>query len=230
MANSSTKSEHHGLQIRLVPADAERQILLLPVPTPIGRIHIAAGSEGLARVELPGTNAEWRIRVWLALHFPQATQRRGVNPILSRAAEQIKAYFTGGLTRFSLPCTLVGTDFQKSVWKEVAGVPFGVTESYRGIADSIGNRRAVRAVGAAQRMNPLPIVIPCHRIIGSDGSLTGYAGGLPLKKWLLEHEQSLLEKTADNPQGLSSLDQRPIVDQVTRWGGPGNPPSPKLRT
>jgi len=164
------------------------QILSLSIPTPIGRLWLAAGPTGLVRVELPGPNAEFRMNVWLALHFPASSKRAGVTPILKKAATQLQAYFTSGLTDFTVPVALVGTDFQVDVWRDVACIPFGATRSYRDVADRIGRPRAVRAVGGAQSVNPVPIVIPCHRVIAANGGLAGYAGGLETKKWLLEHE------------------------------------------
>ncbi len=169
-------------------------ILSLSVATPIGRVRLAANAKGLVRVELPGPNAELRMKVWLALRFPDASIRSGVNPILRKAAAQLEGYFTAGLTGFSLPLQLVGTPFQMLVWRAVAAIPFGETRTYRDVAETIGRSRAVRAVGAAQAANPLPLVVPCHRVIGSDGSLTGYGGGMETKRWLLDHETELNDR------------------------------------
>lgn len=107
---------------------------------------------------------------------------------LEFAADQIQAYFKGELTQFSIPRTLTGTPFQVSVWKALETIPFGQTVSYGHIAKAIGNPQGSQAVGAANGSNPLPILIPCHRVIGSDGSLTGFGGGLPIKHQLLHHE------------------------------------------
>ena len=148
------------------------QILSLSIPTPIGRVWLAAVPNGLVRVELPGPNAEFRMNVWLALHFPASSKRAGVTPILKKAATQLQAYFTSGLTDFSVPVALVGTAFQVDVWKEVASVSFGETCSYRDVADGVGRPRAVRAVGSAQSVNPVPIIVPCHRVIAADGGRT----------------------------------------------------------
>ncbi|MFH1942641.1 MAG: methylated-DNA--[protein]-cysteine S-methyltransferase, partial [bacterium] len=102
---------------------------------------------------------------------------------------QLLEYFNGTRKVFSLPIDLRGTDFQKSVWEAVRKVPYGQTRSYGDIAKAIGNPRASRAVGAANGANPIPIIIPCHRIIGSDGSITGFGGGIPLKQKLLNLEK-----------------------------------------
>lgn len=171
------------------PDTTVEAILFLALITPIGRMRLAATSRGLVRVELPSANAEAQMNVWLALHFPEAARRAGVNPILRKAAAQVEAYFTGRLRAFSIPVEPVGTEFQTAVWKRVAEIPFGATESYQDVARDIGSLSAVRAVGAAQAANPLPIIVPCHRVIGADGDLTGYAGGLPIKRWLLDHER-----------------------------------------
>jgi methylated-DNA-[protein]-cysteine S-methyltransferase len=110
------------------------------------------------------------------------------NTLTKEAFRQLKEYFAKKRTIFDLPLELTGTDFQKTVWTELLKIPFGKTISYLELAKWIGNLKAIRAVGHANGQNPLPIVIPCHRVIGSDGSLTGYGGGLWRKKWLLQHE------------------------------------------
>jgi O-6-methylguanine DNA methyltransferase len=105
-------------------------------------------------------------------------------------------YFKGRRQKFSVPLLLQGTDFQKSVWRQLKKIPFGRTASYAEIAKAIGNPRAFRAVGNANNKNPIPIMIPCHRVIGSDGQLVGFGGGLWRKEWLLSHERSLIRKKA----------------------------------
>lgn len=109
--------------------------------------------------------------------------------VFKYAVEQLCAYFAGELMEFDLPLAPCGTDFQQQVWLALRKIPFGETVSYQAIADAIGKPKAVRAVGAANGKNPLPIVVPCHRVIGSNGTLTGFAGGLGRKQWLLQHEQ-----------------------------------------
>jgi O-6-methylguanine DNA methyltransferase len=108
--------------------------------------------------------------------------------IIEDALRQLRSYFEGSLRHFSIPLDPQGTDFQKRVWRELERIPFGEVRSYAQIAEAIGAARAVRAVGAANGANPLPIVVPCHRVIGSSGKLVGYGGGLPLKKRLLDLE------------------------------------------
>jgi methylated-DNA-[protein]-cysteine S-methyltransferase len=111
------------------------------------------------------------------------------DPLLVEAASQLRAYFAGSLREFRLPLEMDGTEFQLRVWKLLCEIPYGETRSYRDLARALGEPQAVRAVGAANGANPLPIVVPCHRVIGANGSLTGYGGGLALKKQLLELER-----------------------------------------
>ena len=110
-------------------------------------------------------------------------------PLIKKAAAQIEEYFAGKRKKFSLPIALHGTEFQMAVWKALQEIPFGETRSYKDIAIMIGRPKAVRAVGMANNRNPVSIIVPCHRVIGHDGSLVGYGGGLPLKQQLLELEQ-----------------------------------------
>lgn len=110
------------------------------------------------------------------------------NPFLHEAVRQLGAYFRGELREFQLALDFEGTDFQKQVWRQLETIPYGQTRSYSQIAEAIGRPKAVRAVGAANGANPIPIVVPCHRVIGASGKLVGYGGGLPLKKRLLELE------------------------------------------
>ncbi|MCG9792035.1 methylated-DNA--[protein]-cysteine S-methyltransferase [Flavobacterium algicola] len=114
---------------------------------------------------------------------------------LQEAVEQLREYFDGERTTFSLKLSPLGTDFQKKVWLELANIPYGTTVSYLELAKKIGDIKAIRAVANANGKNPLWIVIPCHRVIGTDGSLTGYAGGLPRKRWLLEHENPPMQQS-----------------------------------
>jgi methylated-DNA-[protein]-cysteine S-methyltransferase len=131
---------------------------------------------------------------------PGSAGRDDSHPLLVEAINQLRAYFAGGLRVFQLPLAMTGTEFQLRVWNLLREIPYGETRSYRDLAAALGMPRAVRAVGAANGTNPLAIVVPCHRVIGSDGSLTGYGGGLALKKKLLELERGL---------GLLFADVRP---------------------
>lgn len=151
--------------------------------TPIGEILISARSEGLSGIYFEGQWSPATLR-------SESGDERALAFVRCARAE-LGAYFDGTLSVFSVPCFLQGTSFQESVWAALQSIPFGEVVSYRAIADRVGNRKAVRAVGAANGQNPVPIIIPCHRVIGSDGSLTGFGGGLERKQWLLEHEGAL---------------------------------------
>lgn len=146
--------------------------------TPIGRLRIAADDVGLRYVIFerdkygPKDVEGWK-RDAAGLKTPR---------------EQLLAYFAGECSTFDLALNPVGTPFQQTVWRTLAEIPYGRTWSYGDLARRIGEPKAVRAVGAANGRNPLPIVLPCHRVIGSDGSLTGFGGGLPIKRFLLDHE------------------------------------------
>lgn len=123
------------------------------------------------------------------------TPATAVPPCLQEASKQIGEYFEGDLQTFSLKLNPEGTPFQRSVWKLLEEIPYGQTVSYAALSKKMGNLKAIRAVAAANGKNPLWIILPCHRVIGSDGSLTGYAGGLWRKKWLLEHEQPTTQQS-----------------------------------
>ena len=114
------------------------------------------------------------------------------------AITQLEEYFAGSRHDFELPLDLQGTEFQVAAWNALAEIPYGRTASYGQQAASIGRPKAVRAIGGANGRNPVAIVLPCHRIVGADGSLTGFGGGIEVKKWLLDHEQSILHSTTGN--------------------------------
>lgn len=129
------------------------------------------------------------------LHFPNSADQKMAEDqyqqdqgVFSEAVEQLSQYFEGKRTEFNLSISLKGTAFQKQVWQELRNIPYGKTATYGEIAERINNPKACRAVGLANNKNPLPIIVPCHRIIGKDGSLTGFGGGLELKKQLLDLE------------------------------------------
>jgi methylated-DNA-[protein]-cysteine S-methyltransferase len=146
--------------------------------SPLGKLCLAASDAGLCGLYFE----EHR-------HFRGAQGwREGEHPHLARAAMQLDAYFSGSLRVFDLPLDLQGTPFQQAVWRHLSTVAYGATSSYLTHACAIGADRAVRAVGNAIGRNPLSIIIPCHRILGSDGKLTGYAGGLERKRYLLAFE------------------------------------------
>ncbi len=150
------------------------------IDSPIGRLRLVSNGTHLVRIEFEGQQAN-------AGEASLAT-----DPVLEAACAQLREYFAKARHSFELPLDPVGTPFQKSVWAALSQIPYGELRSYRDIAQQIGNAAAVRAVGAANGRNPLPIVVPCHRVIGSDGSLTGFAGGLEAKTVLLQLEGAIL--------------------------------------
>jgi methylated-DNA-[protein]-cysteine S-methyltransferase len=125
-----------------------------------------------------------------------------------RVSAQLERYFAGKLEIFDLPLDLRGTPFQQSVWKELSTIPYGTTISYRELADRLGNPRAVRAVGGANGRNPVSIIVPCHRVVGADGDLVGYGGGIDRKRWLLGHERALAPKGARRTKDYGSTTAR----------------------
>jgi len=129
----------------------------------------------------------------VSLYFVETVRQPDTSsPMLTTVVEQLVEYFAGTRTSFTLPLHFVGTAFQQRVWQQLLTVPYGQTVPYQEIANALGNPKAVRAVGAANGQNPISIIAPCHRIIGSDGALIGYGGGLWRKEWLLKHEGYLL--------------------------------------
>lgn len=147
--------------------------------TPIGRLLLANDAGGLRYVEFDDARRDRRITAdW------RHSEKR-LAPVL----EQFAAYFAGELLNFDLPLSPHGSDFQRAVWDLLVTIPYGETTSYGAIARRLGRPDSSRAVGAANGSNPLPIIVPCHRVIGSNGQLTGFGGGLPTKRWLLEHER-----------------------------------------
>lgn len=148
--------------------------------SPVGVLTLVADEQGLAAI-LWENDTPRRVR----LAIPEPGHR---HPVLVETKRQLQAYFEGTRTAFSLPLVFTGTPFQKEVWRALATIRYGETRTYAQIARQIGHPRAVRAVGAAIGRNPLSIVAPCHRVVGSDGTLTGFAGGLENKAWLLKFE------------------------------------------
>lgn len=154
----------------------------LRIETPIGAFIVAARDGALQGGWFAGQK-----------YFPEISAennwREADTPVLRAAKRQLQAYFTGALTVFDLPLAPGGTAFQQQVWAALRGVPCGETTTYAALARTLGKPGAFHAVGAAVGRNPISIIIPCHRALGSDGSLTGYAGGLRRKQWLLDHER-----------------------------------------
>ena len=149
--------------------------------SPIGPLLVAGDGDQLHQIRFPTENRAREMRDgW-----------RRDDGIFVGVFGQLHAYFAGELTRFDLPLRFNGTDFQNRVWKALCEIPFGETISYGELASRIGKPTASRAVGGANGANPLPIVVPCHRVIGSDKSLTGFGGGVDIKRFLLDHEHRI---------------------------------------
>lgn len=144
--------------------------------TPIGRLLLVATERGLAKIGFRCLDVE-----------------NDAHPLLLQAERQLQEYFAGRRRRFSVPLSINGSDFQKKVWRALSEIPYGETLSYLDIARQIGQPKACRAVGQANRANPLPILLPCHRVIARDGRLGGYAGGAAEKQFLLELERKYAE-------------------------------------
>ncbi|QNP39983.1 methylated-DNA--[protein]-cysteine S-methyltransferase [Lysobacter solisilvae (ex Woo and Kim 2020)] len=152
------------------------------IDSPVGPLLIAGADDGVRLIEFHAPRHPVA---------PGADWREGDHAVLRTLQQQLQEYFVGKRRRFELPLAPQGTDFQRQVWWELAGIPFGGTISYTELAQRVGRPTATRAVGAANGRNPLPIVLPCHRVIGADGSLTGFGGGLPTKQFLLQLEGAL---------------------------------------
>lgn len=155
--------------------------------SPVGLLFLARSEKGLRYLEFMERRSLKRV---IAAHESDAPGAKWEPSLLDvkDAVDQLDAYFNGALREFELPLDPIGSDFQVKVWKALGRIPYGQTRTYGQIATTIRQPKAARAVGLANNQNPIPIVIPCHRVIGADGSLTGYGGGLPKKRWLLEHE------------------------------------------
>jgi len=154
-------------------------------PSPVGELLLTASETALTGVFFPAHGA------------PRTAHRDWVEDpthgILTRASSQLAEYFATKRIAFDLPLDPAGTDFEHKVWNVLRRIPYGTTTSYGAIARQLGDVKATRAVGAANGKNPIPIIVPCHRVVGSKGELTGFGGGLDRKRWLLEHEGALLE-------------------------------------
>jgi len=159
------------------------QIYYSRFESPVGPLLLAGSKTGLQLVSFGAGNRTKRVE----------PEWRRDDSAFVEVVRQLQSYFIGERKTFDLALVLEGTDFQRRVWTALRKIPYGETISYKELAEIIGSPKAVRAVGAANGANPIPIIIPCHRVIGNDGSLTGFGGGLPLKKHLLELESQQLK-------------------------------------
>ncbi|WP_422447120.1 methylated-DNA--[protein]-cysteine S-methyltransferase [Thermoanaerobacterium sp. DL9XJH110] len=181
-----------------------RTIFYRRVDTKIGRLMLASTEKGVCRLALPGETEECFLtglkKTYGECELWDEDRDGEKSPINKKASEELKLYFDRKLKEFSIPLDLEGTEFQKKVWRELLKIPYGRTASYRDIARAVGTPGACRAVGGANNKNPVAIIVPCHRVIGSDGSLVGYGGGLEIKRFLLELESEGLRP--DLPSNL----------------------------
>jgi methylated-DNA-[protein]-cysteine S-methyltransferase len=157
------------------------EVFTSSISSPIGSLRIGVGERGIVSLEFADEATARQERT--CPPPPQAAE------VLRRAREELAEYFEGVRTSFSVPVDLKGTPFQLKVWAVLRRIPYGGTVSYRDVAAAVGNGRAIRAVGGANHRNPVSIIVPCHRVVGSDGRLTGYGGGIGRKEWLLAHEK-----------------------------------------
>ena len=159
-------------------------------PSPVGELVLAASDTALQRVFFPAPRNRWAPAeqpVWV-----EDDGRGPAGAVLARVRGQLTEYFDGTRTSFDLPLDAAGSPFERRVWDLLRTIPYGATTSYGALARRLGDPRATRAVGAANGKNPIPIIVPCHRVVGARGELTGFGGGLDRKRWLLEHEGALL--------------------------------------
>ena len=171
-----------------MPAKLPDTLTLDRIPTPIGTALVVTDEQGVLRA-FNWTDYEPAMRKWIGRRYPKATLVEGEGPLRAK----FDAYFAGQTEAFDESAWEgAGTEFQKTVWKALCTIPVGETWTYAQLAERIGRPTAVRAVGLANGSNPVALVVPCHRVIGSNGSLTGYGGGLERKCWLLTHEKQHL--------------------------------------
>lgn len=168
-----------GFGNRLMNVMTDDAILSRTIKTPLGELVCVSSARGVRRVSFFADEPHETVR----------GETSHSHRHLDLLAQELDAYFRGELHNFSVSLDPAGTEFQRRVWRLLAGIPFGETRSYAWIADRLGSPGASRAVGSANGANPIPIIMPCHRVISSDGSLGGYTGGIERKRWLLEHEQ-----------------------------------------
>jgi O-6-methylguanine DNA methyltransferase len=159
--------------------------------TPVGELWVACSERGVCKVMFPCEAGRALLEQWLRSHLPRSGLT-ATSALLEQACAELAEYFSATRHDFTLPLDVQGSAFHQRVWLGLRQIPYGRTVSYGELAHSLGAPKAARAVGAACGANPVPIIAPCHRVLGSDGSLHGFGGGLPLKAWLLRHEGALL--------------------------------------
>ena len=190
-------------------------------PAPLGLLFLAATDRGLRHVEFLERRSIKRVISARSVNDPGAEWQASLLA-LKGVADQLQAYLNGQLRSFDLALDPAGSPFQLAVWRALAAIPYGETRSYGDIAKTIGQPRASRAVGLAANQNPIAILVPCHRVIGADGGLTGYGGGLPRKKWLLEHEARFRSATV-RPGEITEMIPIPGMEAGTRAAARSRP-------
>jgi len=160
--------------------------MILP-QTPVGALRLLAEDHYIIRLDFDNSS-DTALRRFLQRNFGSEVISHGTSPVLQQAKNQLEEYFAGARQTFDLPLKLYGTDFYKSVWQALADIPYGETETYGQLARRVGCPKGSRAVGQANHNNPIAIILPCHRVVGSGGRLTGFGGGLPRKETLLALE------------------------------------------
>jgi len=166
-----------------------RQVFADSLDTPLGRIRFVADERAVLQVILPGPGGTERPGSELACRHANARPGTGAAGVLERFREELEAYFQGTLRRFRSPVHPEGTAFQRRVWQTLVRIPFGQTRSYGWVAREAGFPGGARAVGQANARNPVPIVVPCHRVVNADGGIGGFSSGVDLKRWLIRWEQ-----------------------------------------
>src|SRR5687768_17073236 len=160
--------------------------------TPIGILWVACSERGVCKLVFPREGDKAALDRWLDSHLP-TRKPTATSALLEQTYAELSGYFAGTRHDFTVPLDLRGQPFQRRVWRALTDIPYGHTVSYGGLARTLATPKAARAVGAACGANPVPVIAPCHRVLGSDGSLHGFGGGLPVKAWLLRHEGVLLD-------------------------------------
>ena len=163
---------------------ADSQLYACTLNSPVGLLTIVVSDEGLRAVLWPDDDPQ-RVRIVDAAQQPS-------HPTIEATVTELGEYFAGDRQTFTIALDPIGTEFQQSAWRSLRSIPYGTTVSYGEQAERMGDKRKARAVGAANGRNPISIVIPCHRVVGSGGALTGFAGGIESKEWLLNHERTVL--------------------------------------
>jgi methylated-DNA-[protein]-cysteine S-methyltransferase len=198
------------------PSLVSSQTRFTTLESPIGELHIATEGGGVSAVYFDRPRGDI-LRRWIRDDGSDGAP----SAELGDACAQLRAYFRGELRVFALPLSMAGTPFQRRVWDALRRIPFGVTVSYGEIARWIAAPDAFRAVGAANGQNPVPIIVPCHRVIGASGALTGFGGGIERKRWLLEHEGALAVRTSrarERTSGVPQQDGRQLTLEIPAAG------------